>query len=450
MIMMIELNTLTFIKYFISAFTCCFGVFLTGTIILNKNIKKIKKFDILTLIVGSIFILQNSLLFDNIFKIFGTILILLFVFKITYKLDTHTSLVVTIITYIIFALSEAIFILFLGILELILDFSLIIGTIKTFFGNIVVASISIGIAFIMRKKINNYLQKITKANIIYTIILGVISVFTVLASIFKLYTTAWKIDYIFFLNILMVLGCITLIMELIKQYIKNREIVEKYQLIEEYIKTSAEVVEKYGSTIHKYKNNLIVIKGYLNSDIKKANEYVDRLLDNYKDKKYNWFNKINYINIDSFRYLIYYKLTKAEEKNLKISVNVSPEIKKITDLDINQYDINILLDMIGEYFDNAIYAASESSEKELNLDLFLNDNKYIFILSNTYKENFDIKLINKNGYTTKGKGHGLGLYEIDKIIKKSKFIDSSYEVVDNYFVVNLTLNIIKQVEKKEE
>ena len=106
--------------------------------------------------------------------------------------------------------------------------------------------------------------------------------------------------------------------------------------------------------------------------------------------------------------------------------------------------------MIGEYFDNAIYAASESSEKELNLDLFLNDNKYIFILSNTYKENFDIKLINKNGYTTKGKGHGLGLYEIDKIIKKSKFIDSSYEVVDNYFVVNLTLNIIKQVEKKEE
>ena len=333
---------------------------------------------------------------------------------------------------------------------MILDFSLIIGTIKTFFGNIVVASISIGIAFIMRKKINNYLQKITKANIIYTIILGVISVFTVLASIFKLYTTAWKIDYIFFLNILMVLGCITLIMELIKQYIKNREIVEKYQLIEEYIKTSAEVVEKYGSTIHKYKNNLIVIKGYLNSDIKKANEYVDRLLDNYKDKKYNWFNKINYINIDSFRYLIYYKLTKAEEKNLKISVNVSPEIKKITDLDINQYDINILLDMIGEYFDNAIYAASESSEKELNLDLFLNDNKYIFILSNTYKENFDIKLISKNGYTTKGNGHGLGLYEIDKIIKKSKFIDSSYEVVDNYFVVNLTLNIIKSVEKKEE
>ena len=131
---------------------------------------------------------------------------------------------------------------------------------------------------------------------------------------------------------------------------------------------------------------------------------------------------------------------------MKISVNVSGELKKVIDF---KCDINILLDMIGEYFDNAIYAADESLEKELNLDLFLNDNKYVFILSNTYKENFDIKLITKNGYTTKGNGHGLGLYELDKIIKKSTFIDNSYEIVDNYFIVNLSLNIIKLAEKKK-
>ena len=79
----------------------------------------------------------------------------------------------------------------------------------------------------------------------------------------------------------------------------------------------------------------------------------------------------------------------------------------------------------------------------------MNDNKFVFILSNTYKENFDIKLITKNGYTTKGNGHGLGLYELDKIIKKSTFIDNSYEIVDNYFIVNLSLNIIKLAEKKK-
>ena len=191
--------------------------------------------------------------------------------------------------------------------------------------------------------------------------------------------------------------------------------------------------------IHKYKNNLIVLKGYLNSDIKQANEYIDKLLDNYKDKKYSWFNKINYIQINPVRYLIYYKLTKAEDTNLNISVNVSGELKKVIDF---KCDINILLDMIGEYFDNAIYASNESLEKQLILDLFLENDKIVFIITNTYKEKFDVKSITKNGYTTKGNGHGFGLYEIDKIIKKNEFINCNYEVIDNYFIVNLSINVI--------
>ena len=80
----------------------------------------------------------------------------------------------------------------------------------------------------------------------------------------------------------------------IRQYLKNKEITDKYILLEDYLKTSADLVEKHSSTIHKYKNNLIAIKGYLKSDIKEANNYIDNLLENYKTKKYSWFSKINY------------------------------------------------------------------------------------------------------------------------------------------------------------
>ena len=124
---------------------------------------------------------------------------------------------------------------------------------------------------------------------------------------------------------------------------------------------------------------------------------------------------------------------------MKISVNVSGELKKVIDF---KCDINILLDMIGEYFDNAIYASNESLEKQLILDLFLENDKIVFIITNTYKEKFDVKSITKNGYTTKGNGHGFGLYEIDKIIKKNEFINCNYEVIDNYFIVNLSINVI--------
>ena len=42
------------------------------------------------------------------------------------------------------------------------------------------------------------------------------------------------------------------------------------------------------------------------------------------------------------------------------------------------------------------------------------DNKIVFTIANTYSGEIDLSLITKNGYTTKGKGHGLGLYDIDK------------------------------------
>ena len=448
--MMSNIDNITLIKYYIGAFTCFFGMFWTGSIILYQNIKHLKWYHYIIIIFSSICIMHNSLIFDNFFKVFGTILILFLIFKIIYKMDMSISLIITIITYIIFALSEAILILVLAILGLIFDSNLIINTIKTFLGNIIIVAISIGVSFCIRKNINNYLKKINKSNIIYSIMIGIVTVFTVLSSIFKVYTNGWKIDYIFFLNIFIVIGCVTLIMVLIKQYLKNKEIVEKYRIHEEYLKTSAELIEKYSSTIHKYKNNLIALKGYINHDITQANEYINTLLEGYKDKRYSWFSKINNIPIDAIKHMLYYKLLKAEEINLKLSITISEEIKKQNYNELSIQEIVILSDMIGEYLDNAIYAANESLERELILDSYIENNILYFVLSNTFKEKFEIKLITKYGYTTKGKGHGLGLYEIDKIIKKNEFINSSYEILENYFIVKLALNIINFDNKNKE
>ena len=214
-------------------------------------------------------------------------------------------------------------------------------------------------------------------------------------------------------------------------------------MLEEYLKTSASLVEKYSATIHKYKNNLIAIKGYLKSNSKEAEKYIDSLLDNLKDRKYSWVSKINYISVDTLRYLIYYKLSKSEELNLKISVNVSKDIKEIPSDIFNLNELSNILDIIGEYFDNANYASDESDQKEFNFDLYMMDNKMTFTISNTYKEEVDMNLITKNGYTTKGKGHGFGLYEIDKVINSFKFISNKYEKIDNYFVTTLIIDLEK-------
>ena len=434
-------DLMTWIEYFVGAFACCFGMFFTGKILVDKSFKNIKFYHYGLLILFSILIIINSLTFDNIAKIIGTLCILFLLFKLIFNEDYVNSFLYSVITYILFILSEITISIFIVLIEKMFSIDILLGFMKTIFINIIVSILSCIYAYLIRKQVKLFVKTINRNNIFYIFIMGVVIILITLSSMYKLYLNDWIFDYFFLLNIIVILGCIYLFVVLLRQYLKNKEITDKYILLEDYLKTSADLVEKHSSTIHKYKNNLIAIKGYLKSDIKEANNYIDNLLENYKTKKYSWFSKINYIKIDTLRYLVYCKLAKAESLSLKISIDVSPDLKKFDSKKLAKNDINILLEILGEYFDNAIYASNESKEKEINFMLYLENDKLIFILANTYKGKVDLSLITKNGYTTKGKDHGLGLYDIDKTLKSISYFKVKYELLDNYFVASLTIDI---------
>lgn len=438
---------MVYIENYIGAYACCIGIFISGKLFLKKNLKEFNILNYVVLLIFAAFLIINSYVFENIMKIFGTLAILYGIYKLIFKKDFIESFMYSIITYMMFALGETTFVLIVSLVDKILDTEYMTNFVKTPLANVGIAIFTCLYTLLTRKYISNYLNKINKNNIVYIFLVGIVTIFIMIASIFNLYHNDWIINESFILNTIIIVGCICLIFVLIKQYLKNKEITDKYELLEEYMKTSAELIEKYSSTIHKYKNNLITIKGYMKSNMKEANKYVDSLLDNFKNKKYSWFSKINHIKIDTIRYLIYYKLSKAEESNLKMTVNVSKEVKEVENNIFDSHELGNLLEILGEYFDNAIYASNESFEKELNLDLYLENNNLFFIIANTYKNDIDLSLITKYGYTTKGNGHGLGLYDVDKTIKNMKFLSSKYEIVENYFVVSLEIDISK-VKKK--
>lgn len=434
-------DILTWIEYFVGSFACCFGMLIVGMILLERKFKDLKIYNYLLILALSIFMVFNSLVFDNILKIFGNLLIFAVIFKFIFNEKSIKVFIYSVVIYIIFLSNEIVFAWIVAMLDYILKLTLISFVAKSFVGNIIISIFACITAYFLKRKINHYVEKISKANILVICLQIFITLFIILSSLNYLYMDNWKFSYKFILNTIIIFGSSVLTFTLLKQYLKTKEVVAKHQLLEEYMKTSADLIEKYSSTIHKYKNNLIAIKGYMKSDMKEANRYVDSLLENYKTKKYSWFSKINYISIDTIRYLIYYKLSKAEELNLKISVNVSKDIKNIKNNLLNSHELGNILEILGEYFDNANYASNESKEKELNFDLYLENDKINFIISNTYKEKMDLNLISKNGYTTKGKGHGLGLYDVEKTIKNMNFLISNYEIIDNYFVVTLMINL---------
>lgn len=440
-----NIDVLTMINYFIGSFICCFGMMLTGIIFLKKKFTDIKKLNFLLLIPLSILIIFNSLTFDNIVKIFGSLIVFYIIYFFVLGIKSKTYIIYSVISYITFIISEVIVMVITSTVGYLFKIEYVDFASKSILVNIIIVLCSCYFAKLFQNKINNFINKVNKSNLLIIAIQGVILILVTVSSINHVYINDWKLNYDFLLNVVIVLGSIILIFYFIKEYLKNKEIVSKYSLLDDYLKTSADVVEKYSSTIHKYKNNLISIQGYLKTDVNQANKYIDNLLDDYKNKKYSWFSKINYIKNDAFRYLIYYKLNKAEEKNLKLSITVSKELKKIEINYLNVQETGMVLDILGELLDNATYAASESSSKELIFDMYKEDNYIIIEIANTYSNDFDLNSITKSGYTTKGKGHGLGLYEIDKSVNKLDFLTINYEKVDKYFVVKLLMKIDKNL-----
>lgn len=440
-----NIDVLTMINYFIGSFICCFGMMLTGIIFLKKKFTDIKKLNFLLLIPLSILIIFNSLTFDNIVKIFGSLIVFYIIYFFVLGVKSKTYIIYSVISYITFIISEVIVMVITSTVGYLFKIEYVDFASKSILVNIIIVLCSCYFAKLFQNKINNFINKVNKSNLLIIAIQGVILILVTVSSINHVYINDWKLNYDFLLNVVIVLGSIILIFYFIKEYLKNKEIVSKYSLLDDYLKTSADVVEKYSSTIHKYKNNLISIQGYLKTDVNQANKYIDNLLDDYKNKKYSWFSKINYIKNDAFRYLIYYKLNKAEEKNLKLSITVSKELKKIEINYLNVQETGMVLDILGELLDNATYAASESSSKELIFDMYKEDNYITIEIANTYSNDFDLNSITKSGYTTKGKGHGLGLYEIDKSVNKLDFLTINYEKVDKYFVVKLLMKIDKNL-----
>lgn len=439
--MRFDFNIITWIEYFIGAFICCLVDVFLGKIFLKRKPKYNLFITILIVCVFALLTIVNSLIFDNLIKIFFTILIMSSNYYIIFNEKNTSSFIYGVVTCIMFIISETIMALVIFVSNKYLNLDL-----QFLFSKSIIANIFIGInvcliSYFLRDKITFYINKISKNKIFIMLFYALTTIFVSLASINYLYINNWKFNYEFVLVILIVVGSLLLMMTLLRQYVKNKEIVDKYELLEEYMKTSADLIEKYSSTVHKYKNNLIAIKGYYKNSSNEGNDYIDSLLESYKTKKYNWFTKINYIPFDSIRYLSYYKLSKAEELNLKIFVDVDQEIKKIKSNLLDVSHSSVILEIIGEYFDNALYASNESEQKELNFNVYINNEIITFEIANTFLNNVDLNCIYKNGYTTKGKGHGFGLYDVDKSIKKYDFIDGNVEINDNYFISRLQLNL---------
>lgn len=121
------------------------------------------------------------------------------------------------------------------------------------------------------------------------------------------------------------------------------------------------------------------------------------------------------INNPSIYAILADKYTKANAKNIKIELGVFLDLNS---LNIDTYELTRIL---GILLDNSIEAAQECEKKYISVRFIMDHrkNRQLVIVENTYKDkDIDTYKIFEKSYSTKPHNTGLGLWEVNKILKK--------------------------------
>ena len=108
---------------------------------------------------------------------------------------------------------------------------------------------------------------------------------------------------------------------------------------------------------------------------------------------------------------------------------------------LTEKDIRTLCKLIGIYFDNAIEAALETRKKIVTIEIYELKDHVSFVISNTFKQYQNMDRRNEKGVSSKGEGHGNGLYFASKLIRKNSWLSDRQDIVDKYYIQELNIKL---------
>lgn len=190
---------------------------------------------------------------------------------------------------------------------------------------------------------------------------------------------------------------------------------------------------------HDYLNILSTISGYIHdNDIDGLNKYFYKdilILDNVGDEFITKGQILN-LEIKELRGLMINKVLYAKKMNVSIKILAPNKIES------RKIPNNILLARcLGIIIDNAIEAASKCDKPLVVVTIIDNNNQIKFIVENNYEEvDINLKSLYCKGFSTKGKGRGLGLYNVRKLLSKDKSILLNNCIRNNKFIQEINIS----------
>ena len=317
--------------------------------------------------------------------------------------------------------------------------------------NILISSLEFTIVYALKNYLKVFIDNTNTNNKFRNLMILIIILITLALLIFKVPVSNWKLNYDFFVTmIILLLFCIVGIF-MIKQNSDIQKTSDMYQQVVKYSNTTNKVLEDYRMINHEHKNQLSIIRQMVSNENAELIEYIDSLIDKKNIQKYKWVAELNKLPSNGLKGLINYKFIEMEDSGISSMVTISKEASNVKlEKKLTTIQKDHLYSICGVYLDNAIEAAIKSKTKEISIDVYKEKKDLILIIANTYKGTIDLEKIDNYGYTTKGKNHGVGLHIVKSILNEDSLFSQSRKLIDKYYVQELRIHTDRLKNRKSK
>lgn len=390
--------------------------------ILNINANKRQK--IVYTLSMSIISLSSIYIIPNPFNIFINYIIMILLIILVFKISILKSILATICPIVISGLIGSLFTN--PYLTLFQISSEQMATIPIFrFGYLLVIYTIMFLATLIikyRKFSLNLLEELdlkTKLTLFFSIIFGFITII-IQCIILTFYIDILPL-FLTFLSFISLLAYFGISIYSLTRIMKLTLTTRKLESAESYNNTLRILHDNVRGFKHDFDNIVTTIGGYIKTeDIEGLKKYYLQLEDDCEKVNNLYILNPEIVNNDGIYNLLTKKYNEAESKNIKVNISF---LLDLGNLHMKVYEFARIL---GILLDNAIESSSECEKKIINLS-FRNDTKNsreLIVIENTYNDkNIDTEKIFEKGISGKENHTGLGLWEVQKIIKKNNNVN---------------------------
>ena len=426
----------TIIYNIIDFYLISFYYYFTSRKVFRKQVY-INYYTLLIFVICGVMFCLGKIMLCSLLIILPSFLVGFIYNKYIFKMKTCASYLLSLISSFVLAFIVALFCVLFRFLGISFGGNYLLFLLAKMFYIGITMLITYVITWKVFEKIN-----FSYRNFCYIIVVGIVICLALLVMV-MIMVHENKICLMLYLALIAMLLLGTLVVD----YREKKNAAWGKRLIElyEYAKESDAVITEYRMALHESNNTLLAIKGMLGGDVDEIRDYVDNAIKKRRNitvPKDN-FGALNYIPVPSIRYFLSGKICAMKDIGSSVELFISPEVVKIKDY-VGMVDCwNDLYIVLGVVLDNVINSLKEAPDKLCSIQMYLENNILHFEFANTFNDTANVRKIAKTGYKTKNVNHGVGLSLVDEVLKKKKYYSLETDIVDNFFVQKLKIDLSK-------